>query len=322
MSIRGGWPSGLAIACAVTVSAPSARAHIGAHAQIEALDRELALRPDDASVLVSRAELHRRAGHVMDAFVDAENAVLVASDTLEPYLERGLALEGLGARAAAEDDLDTYLDGGGRSTDAHAAKARLAAADGRIDEARSALDAAIALRPTPDLVVARGDLDESQGDFDEAARGYERGLTLLAGAHVVRMRLQRVSRIRGDFERAEQLLEEALSKVAGTSGRAELLLARAQVYAAAGRRAQASADRHAALAEIDASLETRSTDLRRVLRARALLSLDRTREARLELEGVLSRSPGLSDARRLLTEIVPAGVVAVRPPAGVEQRSR
>ncbi|NUP13112.1 MAG: hypothetical protein HOW73_44290 [Polyangiaceae bacterium] len=290
-------PTALSALVAVTATAASVFAHEGFHAEIAALDARLEVAPDDVVTLVERAALHRRAGHEMEAYVDAENAVLVAPDDPRALLERGIALHALGAAASAEEDIDVYLTTGGTDVEALVVKARLARERGDDVVARSTLSDAIARAARPDLVIERGLIDESRGALDDAAAGYEEGLELLGGAHVVRKRLVRVAAARGDFDRAEQLIVEAMTRA---SFDAEWLLERADVRAARGRMREALEDREAALAEIDASLATRPTDLRHLLRARALLALGRIDEARRTAEGVVARSPGLVEAHTLL----------------------
>ncbi|MBK6515523.1 MAG: hypothetical protein IPM79_05005 [Polyangiaceae bacterium] len=285
----------LLIALGAVCVATTARAHDGYHSDIAALAGPI--EAGDPVALVARAGLHRRAGHVMEAYVDAENAVLAAPDAAAAYLERGLALSLLGAGAAAEEDLDLYLDAGGDAAEALVAKAKLAREGGRLGVARVLYDAAIERAPRPDLILERGELDVALGDLDAAASGYEEGMKRLAGAHVVRRALVRLETRRGAFDRALTLADEALS---ASPTNAEWLLERADVRAARGDAALARTDREAALAELDAGLARRPTELRRVLRGRALLSLGRVLEAERELAGVMERAGPVADVEALL----------------------
>lgn len=283
------------------VVASSANAHEGTHAELAALDARITEAPSDAHALVTRAYLLRREGRIEEAYVDVENAMVEAPPSSEDglvtlreiLLERALILEQMGA-AAAEDDLDCYFELAGDGVTAFAARARLALASGRLDDARAAYDGAIRRAPDPELVLARARLDVARGELVAAARGLEEGLLALKGAMVVRLELVHVATARGDTARAEALIDEVLPTV---GAKADLLLERASVREAAGRRGEARADREAALAEVDAG---RQTDLRLVTRAKALLALGRRDEAIAELRGVISRSPRLEEPRRLL----------------------
>lgn len=275
--------------------AATAHAHDGYHAEIAALEGDAGR--GDVAALLSRSALHRRAGHVMEAYVDAENAVLGAPDQPSAYLERGLALATLGASASATDDLDAYLEAGGRSVEALVARAELAREASQLSLARGLYDAAIELSPRPDLVLERGQIDLDLGQLDAAASGYEQGMKLLAGAHVIRRALLRVELARRSYDRAEALADEAL---AAAPSNPEWLLERGDVRAARGDAAGAKADRQAALDAVDESLQRRPTELKRALRGRALLALGAKEDAERELAGVMERAGPIADVEALL----------------------
>ncbi|MEO5730526.1 MAG: hypothetical protein ABI134_00780, partial [Byssovorax sp.] len=170
--------------------------------------------------------------------------------------------------------------------------------DKRLALARADYEAALKLRADPDLYLARGRVDEALGQLERAALGYEEGLRALSGAVSIRLPLIRVEHTRKRFDRAIVWIEEAM---ATSPLKADWLLLRAEEHASAGRAAAATADREAALAELDTRLGRRPNDLARLSRARALLALGRDTEATRELEAIVARNPGLAEAQTLLT---------------------
>ena len=78
--------------------------------------------------------------------------------------------------AALADDPHAYL--------ARAGRARIAAADGRIDDALADLDAAVATVPLPDLLARRADLLERRAGAGDARQAAEDRATILVIAQL------------------------------------------------------------------------------------------------------------------------------------------
>lgn len=277
----------------LTLPSLPAQAHEGYALQIAALDAQIQAAPEDSSLLLSRAELHRHEGHLELAALDLTNAILEASDRPALYLERARLWEELEDFERVSEDLDTYVELGGGAPARWSLQARASLVRGDLDAARSAYDAAIAAAPDVDTVLARGRLDEARADYPAAIAGYAQGLALLGGAEVVRAALVRACLLGRDFVRAEELLTRAIE---AAPERTELRLDRAEVRAAAGKASEARADREQALRDIEQALAHRPTDLRWLQKARALTALGEREQARLIEQQVAARSPALSGA--------------------------
>jgi tetratricopeptide (TPR) repeat protein len=294
-----------AILGAVGVFLVSATAwgHQGHSAELAALDAELRARPADVGALVRRAAVHRRQRAFSRAIADLERALRLDPRRADLYLERGLTRAASGDAAGADVDFTRALAGSSEAPRLAAAALAGRAVSrerlGRLEAARADYDAAIRSRPDPELVLARGRIDEARGRLDLAADGYAEGLRALGGAVVIRIALVRVERRRKNFERALALVDEVL---AVAPLKADLRLVRAEVLADAGRSSDAERERLEALREIDSAIASKPNDLRRLTRARAYLALRRIPDARAELEGILSRSPKLTEAEALLAE--------------------
>lgn len=284
----------------VSLSAIPAAAHEGVSAEIVALDAKIQKHPKNASLYIERAALYRREGKFVVALDDLATAQKLDPTRREIALERGLTLAAKGDSKEAEASLGVFLASGPPSVKALEARGKIREKAKRFAEARSDYAAAVALKPDPELFLARGRMDEALGHWDAAARGYEEGLRVLSGAIVLRLALVRAEGKRGHYDRAITLIDEVLPTL---PVKTEWLLLRAQQHAAAGHAEHARKDREEALREVDARLSRRPTDLARISRAKALLALGRKQEAITELQGVVARSPKLEEARTLLDEI-------------------
>ncbi|MCA9709136.1 MAG: tetratricopeptide repeat protein, partial [Myxococcales bacterium] len=260
------------------------------------LGERIAAAPDDADLRLRRAELRRRQGHPKDALADLRVAARLRPDARVVWLQQALALSELGRAREAERLLDRFLAAGPPTADALAERARLREADERLELARADLDAAIAVRPTPELVLARGRLDERRGRLDDAAAGYREGLRALGPAVVVQLALVDADRRRGAPEAALALLDDLLRT---GSPRADWILMRAEILDELGLPAAATVERLRALLEAHAAVRHRPTPLHQLTLAQAHLALDQVHQAREVLDRVLRDAPTLAAARAL-----------------------
>jgi tetratricopeptide (TPR) repeat protein len=141
---------------------------------------------DSSAARVRLGRLAFIEGRTKDALADSKAALRLAIDeglagnALAWYRyqlgELSLATGDRAAAAAAfdaalADDPHFYLARGGR--------ARIAAADGRLDDAIADLDAAVAAVPLPDLLARRADLYDLRGAVGDARRATDDRATIL-----------------------------------------------------------------------------------------------------------------------------------------------
>src|SRR5262245_34917656 len=100
------------LALAALLITATASAHEGPRAELSALDAALEARPGDADLLLRRAALHRREGHLAASLADLAVLEHVAPARRELYYERGLTRAAAGDGAGAEADLNRFLEGG------------------------------------------------------------------------------------------------------------------------------------------------------------------------------------------------------------------
>lgn len=274
-------------------------AHEGLPADLARLDARLATRPHDIELLLDRSVVNRRLGDFPAALADLEQVAVLAPGNRRLLVERALTAFAMKDLIRAETDLDLFLSSGSGSVEAFRTRAQLREATGRPGQAIEDYEAALRLAPSPELYLARGRLQEATGALDAAAQGYEEGLRRLGGAVVLRLALVRADARLGRYDQAIALVDEVLPSL---QVRADWLLQRAELHAAAGRPRDARRDRETALAELDSLLRERSSALWLVSRAKAYLALRREREAVADLERATKLAPRLDEAWELLRQ--------------------
>lgn len=288
----------LVLALALVIGDRDARAHDEPSRAIATLDAALEESPGDVDKLLARAALLRAAGKLERAALDAGLASMLDPFRQDVWIERALVAKAQGDAALAERGLSRIVDAGGASVVVLVARAEIRASQQRFSEARADYDAALAKRPDPELYLARGRVDEAMNRLDRAAEGYAEGVNATS-AIALRLALVRAERARGKPERALAVLTDAITTQAP---KAEWLLLRAEVYDEMGKRPSAARDRAGALAEIDAALRAKPTDLHHTRRAKALLALGRNEEALRVLKAVVKRSPSYREAAVLIED--------------------
>ncbi|MBO6717328.1 MAG: TonB-dependent receptor [Rhizobiaceae bacterium] len=161
----------------------------------EAVDRSLAIDPDNPTALEARANY--RAGIESDldgALEDLEKAVLIAPGSSSVWNALGLVLSERGAGREAEAALKKAIELDPEDPVSHANLAILYLEQDRLGEARAEVDKAIAADPTFSVaLVARGRYHLQTGEMDKALAdllagttanpAYSQGLLLLAAGY-------------------------------------------------------------------------------------------------------------------------------------------
>ncbi len=284
------------LAAALSLATWPAAGHEGYSKELQRLSERLLKRPKDAKLRLDRVRLYRRMGDLAGAVADIRVVQHQQPELPRLFLERALTREALGNVRGAEADLSRYLSSKKPVASAWAARARIRQQRKNWAGAISDYGQAIRRGPTPDLVLARGALQERLGKHADAAKGYRAALTPLGGALVVRLALIRVQR---KLRRFPAALTQVNAILARAPIKTDYLLLRGEIYEEAGKAALAKKNRIAALKQADGQLAHRDTALSRLSRAKALHALGRKADARNELRRVLKKSPRLEEARAL-----------------------
>jgi len=283
----------------IALAATAAGAHPGLHHDIAAACEAIEREPARADLYVDRAFLERLGEEYQAALSDLDHARKLEPGNLRVAAELGLTYAALGRDREADTELSTFIRHGGTAP-VLAERAKVRERLGRPKEAVADYTAAIALKPDVEYVLARGALQESLRDLAGAAAGYEEGRAKLGGAVTLDLALIRVETARGRYARALQVVDKQL---AAAPVKTDWYLRRADVLDAAGRKAEARADRQTALQEADAAVEANGNGMQLYARARARAALGQTDAAKRDLELVLEKSPRFVEARDMLAKL-------------------
>lgn len=256
---------------AALLAISGALAHPGHHVDVGVLTEKISLEPGDARLYLERAHRERLLGNLEEALRDLDRAAFLAPDDARILAERGLVLAALGCEREADVELTRFLENGRPTAAVFAARARLHASAGRLDEAIVDYSGAIALLPDPDLYLARGRLLEKASRLEEAAHGYREGLAQLSGAASLRAALVQVEIARENFQAALLLLDD---EIARAPLKTRAYLQRAEILAAAGLTNDARADLERAVEEHRRGGSRNRNTLARITQVRALLAED------------------------------------------------
>jgi tetratricopeptide (TPR) repeat protein len=244
-------PSTIAGALALSILPAVAVAHGDLHEQIDAVTKEIAAHPDDATLYVKRGELHRFEGHLAAALADYIEASRIDPSLAEADLGRGRALLDANRAARAEGPLVRFLHARPNHAEGRLALARCLAKLGRQTESAAEYTRAIGLfsPPNPDLYVERARVLAAAGRPAEAIRGLDEGIARL-GSPVA------LEDVAIDLEVQRKNWDGALvrgDRVAASLARRETWLARrGEILASAGRPREARESFEAAQRSIEA----------------------------------------------------------------------
>jgi tetratricopeptide (TPR) repeat protein len=297
MSARYGFGSLL-----VVLATSAAGAHPGLHHDIQAATVAIEKDPTRADLYVDRAYLERLDEELDLALADLDHARKLDAANLRVAAERGMTLSTLGRDREAEVELTRFVAAGGTAP-TFAERATVRERLGRHNEAIADFGSALALRPDIEIYLLRGSLQESMGDLAGAAAGYRDGRKTLGDAVALDLALIRVETARKRYAAALELVNVQLNRA---TVKTDWYLRRADVLAAAGRKAEAAADRDRALREAESAVARTGSGMNLYSRAKANAALGRIDDAKQDLEMVLEKSPRFAEARELLASLTTA----------------
>ena len=299
-------------------------AHQGLDPEIQEITEELAKNPNDVNLLIQRAWNYRKNGEFSNSLADVERANQLDPGNQEVLLERGLTLSGMRRDAQAEAALNRFLEEGAAKVPGNIAarildssssgiskrtsdknvlqvalveRAHVHARRNKVGRALKDFTSAINIRPSTQLYLSRGQLQESLGKLKQAAAGYREGLVQMRNALPLTKALIRVEIQRQRYSKVLVLIDREL---AGASVKTEWYLRRAEILDVMGRKKASQKAIQKALTEANRALRKRTTAFNRLKRAQVYLALNQQSEARRDLEVAVQMAPNLRKARELL----------------------
>ncbi|GJM25177.1 MAG: hypothetical protein DHS20C16_15920 [Phycisphaerae bacterium] len=275
-------------------------AHPGPHHDIARVSKLVEAEPHRAELWIERAYHRRLAEQYDEALADLAEAERLAPGTSELCAHRGMTLSAMGRDAEAESELNRFLEETSGTAGTFSERAQIRQRAGRLDEAVTDLAAAIKLKPDVAYFVQRGRLQEKLKRWDDVASGYREGIAKVGQVATLNHGLIRAEVARGNHDEALTLIDGVMEH---TKVKTPWQLQRADVLESAGKPEAALTERLAALEETNRVLAKRPTAIQLVIRARVYMALERTEDARRDLELTLKKTPRYEAAIELLNAL-------------------
>ena len=264
----------LALVCVVLLcSSTTGWGHGDLHEAISALDHEIALRPDAATLYLRRGELHRKDGDWLKAAADYDRAAALDPSLSAVDLARGALELDMGRPEAARMVLDRYIRNKPDDSAGYVARARLLrrqkeAVAAAADFARAR---ALSREPSPELYLESAEALREAGRLDEAVAVLDQGTGRLGPLGSLAMMALDLEIALG---RTDAALRRVNSLIAAAPRKEGSLYRRGAILEKVGRIAEARAAYELALAAIAAVPEYRR-------------GTEATRALQTEIEGAL-----------------------------------
>ena len=241
-------------------------AHDGLDEQLAAATVAIANDPQNAGLLLRRAELHRLHGDLPQALADVAQAQALGTLASGIDRQRAKILVDLQDYAGAFQAFSRHLSASPRDGDARAQRARCAIRVGDQATAISDLEAACALlhQPDPDLLCQLADLLHAAGRTDEAIARLDAALARDGVVPAYVDHVLTLERVSGRFASVLTRLE----RLAASTGQTRWLVEQGEMLAHLGRTDEA----HVAYQAAVQALATLPPARRRAAANRALIA--------------------------------------------------
>ncbi len=257
------------------------------------LDRVLEVEPDNYRALISLATIHVKSGRGEAALQVAERAIGVKPDDGESHFNKALALELMGRTDEAVREYLETVRFAPDHAEAHANLVQIYLARGRKDEALAAAEKAMGLASgKPEMHYVYGQALDAHGRLEEALHQYHLAAGLDSSFTPAYIGAGSILLRQG---KADSVITLTGSALRGATQYLDYLYAlRGSAYLNKGMAAEAERDFRSAL-----DFNRAYTPARMSL-VRLYLSRGENREARQELEIILTLDPTNAEARNLL----------------------
>lgn len=177
----------------------------------EAIDRALAINPDDPTALEARANYRGSfESDLKGAVADFRASIAAAPGSTSAWNGLGLTLSALGRDTSAEEAFKRSIALDPQDPVSHANLAILYLDQARMDEAKREVDAAVEAGPDIDMVlVARGRYYMQTGEMEKAMQDLLTGSTSNPGVSQAQMMLAAVHYETGNRDAGEQAIDNA-----------------------------------------------------------------------------------------------------------------
>ena len=220
---------------------PGVFGHSGTHRQLERVNQQLLVEPENPHLYIKRAELHRMHGMLEEAEADCHQALQLGSELAEINLCRARIRVDQEQPGEALVILNRLLDKQPKVIPGYLRRAEAYMLLGRPLEAGEDYDRAIELfaaphHARPDHYMARAKAYAAAGETDRALAGLDQGIKQMNGVISLQEYAVQLVREAGRFPEALQRIGAILE---GLPGSAPWLIQRGDIHAAMGDSAEA-----------------------------------------------------------------------------------
>ncbi len=287
-------------------------AHMDFHEEIDLINQQLKQSPHNKDLLLKRAYLFRLIGHHQDALNEFNHLIKKYPEHAPFYFERALTYKELSDYRQVEADLTRNIQLAGKEprvlSERAANREKLKQYQQALDDYQSGLQ----FSQDENFYLRFGKLYQRLGHYQNASNIFVSALKQWPNSIVLVEALLRLEIVRGNYNQAHQLCTDALGK---QSFKTPLLLLKAEIYKAAGRKEKAMNTCRQALRECEFRINTgKASAIHRTYRAEVLLAMGDLEEADKEIESVLKKHPDYSRASALKQRIESGNISAKATP--------
>ncbi len=276
-------------------------AHLGAHEELELINRKLEENPEDKTLLVKRAILHRIGNHTHKSLQELNALVKRFPKDLEIYFQRALTWKALKNYKQAESDLNEILKHEKKDWRLFAERAFVRKRLQKFDLALQDYLAGSEFANNETFFIDFGNLQKKTGCLTEAAHAFRKGLQHNPDSSILIKSLVDIEIQLKNFDKAHQLVDRVIEN---RQFKAPWLLLKGKIYNVSGQNKLAYLAWKSAMDECDKkSRSGRCRVIYKTYYAEVLLAMGRIDEADDVLSSVLQEIPNYKMALELKERI-------------------
>ncbi len=272
-------------------------AHLGAHDELELINRKLEENPEDKTLLVKRAILYRIENHTHKSLQELNTLVKKFPKDREIYFQRALTWKALKNYKQAESDLNEILKHEKKDWRLFAERAFVRERLQKFDLALQDYLSGSEFANNETFFIDFGNLQKKTGCLTEAAHAFRKGLQHNPDSPVLTKSLVDVEIQLKNFDKAHQLVDRVIEK---RHFKTPWLILKGKIHDASGQNKLAYRVWKSALDECDKKIRSdRGRVIYKTYYAEGLLAMGRIDEADDVLSSALQEIPNYKMALEL-----------------------
>jgi tetratricopeptide (TPR) repeat protein len=276
-------------------------AHLGAHDELELINRKLEENPEDKTLLVKRAMLYRIENHTHKSLQELNMLVKRFPKDREIYFQRALTWKALENYKQAESDLNEILKDEKKDWSLFAERALVRERLQKFDLALQDYFSGSEFATSETFFIDFGNLQKKKGCLTEAAHAFRKGLQHNPDSVVLTKSLVDVETQLKNFDKAHQLVDRVIEK---RHFKTPWLILKGKIYDASDQNKLAYKVWKLALDECDRKMRSdRGRVIYKTYYAEVLLAMGRIDEADDILSSALQEIPNYKVALELKERI-------------------